>query len=239
MADASSLHCPNCGAAADPEAPRCPYCHASLATVSCPSCFEQIFDGALFCPKCGARRERTENEEAPVFCPGCASPMRRVDVGATPLLECRSCDGVWVDADVFERLCADQESRAAVLHQLEPRSRTSSQGNVRYRKCVRCGTMMNRVNFGRLSGTVVDVCRGHGTFLDGGELHQIAAFIQAGGLERARQRSIDDLREEEHRLRDLEARQARHAADSHGEILHRSTWNTSDLLDLLQRLRRS
>jgi hypothetical protein len=28
--------------------------------------------------------------------------------------------------------------------------------------------MMNRVNFGRLSGTVVDVCRGHGTYLDAG-----------------------------------------------------------------------
>ena len=32
--------------------------------------------------------------------------------------------------------------------------------------------MMNRMNFGRLSGTVVDVCSGHGTFLDAGELHR-------------------------------------------------------------------
>ena len=233
------MHCPNCGAAVDPEAPRCPYCHASLATVSCPFCFAQIFEGARFCPKCGARRARTENEATAVSCPACGNAMRRVEVGATPLVECGSCDGVWVDADVFERLCADQESRAAVLHQLEPRKRTPSQGRVRYRKCVRCGKMMNRANFGRLSGTIVDVCRGHGTFLDGGELHQIAAFIQAGGLERARQRSIDDLREEEQRLREIEARQARHAADAHGQALHQSTWNASDLLDLLQRLRRS
>jgi len=222
MADASSLHCPDCGAAVDPEAPRCPYCHASLATVSCPSCFAQIFEGARFCPKCGARRARTENEATAVSCPACGNAMRRVEVGVTPLVECGSCDGVWVDADVFERLCADQESRAAVLHQLEPRKRTPSQGRVRYRKCVRCGKMMNRANFGRLSGTIVDVCRGHGTFLDGGELHQIAAFIQAGGLERARQRSIDDLREEEQRLREIEARQARHAADAHGQSCTRA-----------------
>jgi Zn-finger nucleic acid-binding protein len=161
--------------------------------------------------------------------------MRHVNVGATPLLECVTCDGVWVDADVFERLCADQESRAAVLHQLESRSHTPSQMDVRYRKCVRCGKMMNRVNFGRLSGAVVDVCRGHGTFLDAGELHQIAAFIQAGGLERARQRTIDDLREEEHRLRDLEARQARAAGNPRGDGVSR-TWTASDLIDLLDRL---
>ena len=60
---------------------------------------------------------------------------------------------------------------------------------------------MNRLNFERVSGTVIDVCRGHGTFLDRGELHQIASFIQGGGLTRARQRQIDELKEEEQRLR--------------------------------------
>ena len=62
-----------------------------------------------------------------------------------------------------------------------------------------CGKLMNRVNFGR-SGTVVDVCRGHGTFLDAGELHAIVTFIRDGGLDRARQREKDDLEEERHRL---------------------------------------
>ena len=45
--------------------------------------------------------------------------------------------------------------------------------------------MMNRLNFGRRSGTVVDVCRGHGTFLDRGELHQVMRFVQEGGLNRS------------------------------------------------------
>ena len=48
--------------------------------------------------------------------------------------------------------------------------------------------MMNRMNFGTLSGAIIDVCRGHGTFLDAGELHQIVTFIQQGGLDRARAR---------------------------------------------------
>ncbi len=59
---------------------------------------------------------------------------------------------------------------------------------------------MNRLNFGRISGTVIDVCRGHGVFLDAGELHAIATFISEGGLDRARQREKEDLEEERHRL---------------------------------------
>ncbi len=60
---------------------------------------------------------------------------------------------------------------------------------------------MNRINFARLSGTVVDVCRGHGTFLDAGELHAIVAFIEEGGLERLRERSLEELKDEQRRLR--------------------------------------
>ena len=53
---------------------------------------------------------------------------------------------------------------------------------------------MNRINFGRMSGTVVDVCRAHGTFLDPGELHQIVDFIAEGGLDRAREAEIRGAR---------------------------------------------
>ena len=56
--------------------------------------------------------------------------------------------------------------------------------------------MMNRVNFGRLSGTVIDVCRGHGTFLDGGELHAIVTFIHRGRA-RSRPRSAKKTNLEE------------------------------------------
>jgi Zn-finger nucleic acid-binding protein len=64
--------------------------------------------------------------------------------------------------------------------------------------------MMHRMNFGRRSGAVVDVCRGHGTFLDRGELQQVVRFIQAGGLDRARQSEIEELREEQRRLQSLQ-----------------------------------
>jgi Zn-finger nucleic acid-binding protein len=163
-----------------------------------------MFDGASFCPSCGARRSRVESA-AEARCPACHGAMNHVAVGHTPILECQTCDGLWIAADSFERLCSSREAQAAVLHQPLPATRPLDT-RVRYRPCLQCGTMMNRINFARISGTVVDVCKKHGTFLDRGELQSIVTFIHGGGLERARQRQIDDLREQEQRLRDQEAR---------------------------------
>ncbi len=71
---------------------------------------------------------------------------------------------------------------------------------IHYRPCIACGKMMNRVNFGRVSGTVIDVCRGHGTFLDAGELHAIVTFIRmAVSIAPANARS-EELEDERHRL---------------------------------------
>ena len=161
MTDAGGLHCPNCGAAVDPDARRCPYCRARLATASCPSCFSLMFEGTTFCAKCGTARDRGEAASEDACCPACDGPLQRVDVGKTMFLECAACDGAWIDATTFEALCADSEAQAAVLHRYAGRSDVA-RGPVTYRRCLRCGTMMNRVNFGRLSGAVVDVCRGHG-----------------------------------------------------------------------------
>jgi Zn-finger nucleic acid-binding protein len=42
------------------------------------------------------------------------------------------------------------------------------------------------VNFGKVSGVIVDVCRDHGTWFDGGELTRVVAFAAGGGLARTR-----------------------------------------------------
>jgi Zn-finger nucleic acid-binding protein len=231
--DASALHCPNCGAVADPDARRCPYCQARLATVSCPSCFALMFDGARYCPKCGAARTRVESEATTARCPACRNELQRVDVGSTPFLECTRCDGVWVDADVFERLCANRESQTAVLPHLTAGRPSSTLQEVRYRPCVRCAKMMNRVNFGRSSGAVVDVCKGHGTFLDAGELHQIVAFIESGGLDRARAQKIEDLKVEERKLQDLERKAQRFSAPHNRSPSAGRSFDGVDLVDLI------
>jgi len=235
--DASALHCPNCGAAVDPDAPRCPYCLARLATISCPACFAQIFEGATFCPKCGARRARLETEATGARCPGCRNALEQVAIGGTSLLECPRCDGVWLEADSFERICADRESQAAVLHRWTATTQVAVRP-VSYRPCVRCGKMMNRTNFGKLSGTIVDVCRGHGTFLDTGELHAVVTFIQLGGLDRMRAREIDNLKEEQQRLREVQTDAARrdHHVDTRLELAAHG-WDLTSLSDLVEWLK--
>jgi hypothetical protein len=93
--------------------------------------------------------------------------------------------------------------------------------------------MMNRINFGKLSGTVVDVCKGHGTFLDAGELHQIVAFVLDGGLERARQRRLEELRDEERRITD-EQRKAVRERDRHAASVGTSSVDSGSLIDLIE-----
>jgi Zn-finger nucleic acid-binding protein len=157
--------------------------------------------------------------------------MARIVIGQLALIECMSCDGVWVDAAEFERICADSEAQGAVLHRWKDAAPRSSTPRVRYRPCLRCGKMMNRVNFGRMSGTVLDVCRGHGTFLDAGELHAIVTFIREGGLDRAREREKTELEEERRRLFNLQAQID--AAHRPSEWEHRSV----SLIDIRRLLR--
>ncbi len=134
--------------------------------------------------------------------------MAAVRVGAMSVAECSSCFGVWVDAGSFDHLVADRESQAAVvngdaLHQSAPAptaSATQRLEKISYRPCPRCQKMMNRVNFAKYSGVVLDVCRTHGTFFDRDELHRVVSFIQGGGLDRARARDREALIEEERRL---------------------------------------
>lgn len=230
---ADTLRCPSCGAPAATDATRCEYCRSRLATVSCPSCFGLLFDGAGFCQHCGAPRTRVDGiSEQRIPCPGCRGEMRWIRVGTTDLLECERCDGTWIEAAVFERLCADRENQAAVLHTpaAVQKATVSLKQHVQYRPCPRCGKLMNRINFGQMSGAIVDVCRGHGTFLDRGELHQVVRFIQEGGLDRARAAQRQEFADERWRHQMLERTQASMEPSS------TFTWNARGLSDFLSAL---
>lgn len=168
-----------------------------------------LFQGAAFCPSCGAPRSRAEEAEPhSTKCPACRGDMHWIRVGDVDLLECASCDGTWIETAAFDRLCTQREQQAAIAH--EPAqikgagAAVPAAARIRYRPCPQCGKMMNRQNFGRLSGTIVDTCSGHGTFLDRGELHQVVKFILDGGFRRMRQAELERLKEEQQRLRELE-----------------------------------
>jgi Zn-finger nucleic acid-binding protein len=64
---------------------------------------------------------------------------------------------------------------------------------VRYINCPECLQLMQRMNFAGCSGVIIDMCREHGSWFDAKELQRIIQFIRGGGLDRARQKQIQDL----------------------------------------------
>jgi Zn-finger nucleic acid-binding protein len=74
-----------------------------------------------------------------------------------------------------------------------------------YVRCPVCATLMNRKQYATGAKVVIDVCRQHGVWFDGGELAVVLDFIAAGGLEDARRR--DQKRRADH-ARDQRLREA-------------------------------
>jgi Zn-finger nucleic acid-binding protein len=119
--------------------------------------------------------------------------------------ECEKCLGLWVEVAAFEKICGDREQQSAVLGAALPlpARQTSSEElkSIRYVPCPQCGQLMNRINFARCSGVIVDVCKGHGTWFDRDELSGIVQFIRGGGLEVSRQKEKTELEFERQQLR--------------------------------------
>src|SRR6185436_5350189 len=110
------MKCPNCGGDASPDQVRCSWCQGSLATVACPSCFATIFTGMKHCPWCGAAVAKAETlKPIAETCPHCQTTMTFVQLGGSQLSECRSCGGVWVNKESFEKICQDREQQESVL----------------------------------------------------------------------------------------------------------------------------
>ena len=125
--------------------------------------------------------------------------MQSLLIGVTQVRECAQCEGLWVDVASFEKICADREQQSAMLGtaSLTPTHAVSTPNKVSYVPCPECAQLMNRVNFAKCSGVIVDVCKGHGTWFDRDELSQIVEFVRGGGLETSRAREkaeIDEAR---------------------------------------------
>lgn len=60
-------------------------------------------------------------------------------------------------------------------------ARGAYEPDFRYLRCPQCGRTMNRQNFMKRSGVIVDVCMHHGTWFDDDEARRAGEFIGAGG----------------------------------------------------------
>ena len=230
-ASAGKMNCPACGAPVDPDEKNCIFCDTKLATVICPACFGAIFEGTKHCAHCGENLQQKKvvihGEQTEHVCPRCPKdPKLRVEVVAGfPLERCTECEGIWVDDEIVDRIYQDRENAPTIQSMTK-----SSKADVAatggglpvpegYIKCPICDKMMNRKNFGRFSGVIIDICKGHGTWFDADELRRIMEFVAAGGLEKQAEREREDLRQELRWLKqkkNLEAMSDRMNAPSHG-----------------------
>jgi Zn-finger nucleic acid-binding protein len=212
---AETLNCPNCGAASSVAAPLCQFCNSRLATVACPQCFAMMFLGSKHCQRCGAAAATQEIKAGEVRqCPRCQTAMPLVTIGAATVRECERCLGLWLDVASFEKICADREQQSAVLGAASHAAGGAETSKVNYVPCPECSQLMNRINFARCSGVIVDVCKRHGTWFDRDELSRIVEFIHGGGLNTARAKEKIEIAEQRERLRQEQLTASLHG--SHG-----------------------
>jgi Zn-finger nucleic acid-binding protein len=110
---------------------------------------------------------------------------------------------MWSDVETFERICATREERSAVLGFIGQRQLNAEPlSKVSYVPCPDCKQLMNRSNFAKASGVIIDTCKKHGVWFDAGELPQIIEFIQKGGMEISRQRERSEIEADRNRIKD-------------------------------------
>jgi Zn-finger nucleic acid-binding protein len=156
-----------------------------------------MFIGSKHCPRCGAAVAPAEPTDLPALkCPRCRVEMQSLAIGATQVRECAQCEGLWVDVASFEKICADREQQAAVLGAASSAPAQAARltaSKISYVPCPECGQLMNRINFAKCSGVIVDICKGHGIWFDRDELSRIVEFVRGGGLETSRAREKAEI----------------------------------------------
>lgn len=197
--DRPVIRCAACGGPLAPGALRCAFCGSQLAQAACPACLALVPVGARHCSSCGAALEAPMESAAPELkCPGCASRLGSVRLGQIPLRPCLACGGIWMARAAFEALAKAHEARDVFLGSpqgVAPGAPVPAPSAVRYRPCPVCGKLMNRMNYARISGVIIDACREDGFWFDPDELRRVVVFIESGGLDRAAARERQGERE--------------------------------------------
>ncbi len=162
----------------------------------CTSCSAPLPANTQYCRYCGVRNDvdlqgkydyRLVGADSGRVCPECQQPLQTVALndGALHIERCESCFGLFFDPGEIETLLDSVVSPVFSIN-LElltniNQDRYALEKSVKYHKCPVCQTLMNRVVFGHRSGVVIDQCKSHGVWLDGGEISHLLEWKKAGG----------------------------------------------------------
>ncbi len=194
--DAVVYRCGSCGAQLSADAEGCAFCGSEVIrddeklSLICPECHGRNAEVSRFCTACGVafapEPVKTEGYELP--CPVCGVLMPPRSIGGIGINECGTCNGIWapenrLDLLINRAIDAQRQNGPVPQRAHEPRVKGANpfSQRVAYRKCPHCEAFMQRRNFRKTSGVIIDRCNKHGTWLDADELEQITGFVLSGG----------------------------------------------------------
>ena len=122
------------------------------------------------------------------MCPRCNVCLQTINLkseGKFYIERCEKCMGVFFDSGELHALLEKSVSNVfeinlkrmdAINQKLYKKAET-----VQYIKCPVCNAFMRRTNFASRSGVIIDQCKDHGIWLDGGELKRLMEWKKSGG----------------------------------------------------------
>ena len=163
----------------------------------CNSCSAPLPPNTQYCSYCGVRNDvdlrgkhdfSVVNRQSSRICPECRVNLQTISLDTQPPLQierCVTCFGLFFDPGEVEALLESAVSPVFTVNQELlgniNTDRYQKDKPVKYLECPECLNMMNRVVFGHRSGVVIDQCRAHGIWLDGGEISHLLEWKRAGG----------------------------------------------------------
>ncbi|QZA81446.1 hypothetical protein [Deefgea piscis] len=178
--------------------------------MNCTGCGAALPVDQLVCSYCGLynavdllaiRDFKILAEHSELHCPNGCGDLQLLQLGIkqTTVGHCSSCKGLHFAPGalpiVLDHVAAQVREinhgriRQIIIQRIKPEV-------VRYKPCPACNKMLNRRAFSRHIAVIVDECREHGVWLDGGEFSILAEWMEAGGqqyvlAETERQARID------------------------------------------------
>ncbi len=156
--------------------------------IDCGNCDRTFNSKLLDCPFCAWRVEVSYKDKL-LPCPHCSKPMEKVEEIESVLDVCPDCEGMWCENDTLAEITRERD---VYKRDDIPRKfiRKPPPSEFTYIKCPICAKVMNRMNFARLSGIMIDICIRHGIWLDAGEIEEIRRFIANGGIDKAQNQQL-------------------------------------------------
>ena len=218
--DADVVRCSSCGGPRLQGKPSCAFCNADftlherdLHTI-CPGCMTRVSDRAKYCHHCACPLLPAAEAGQPTehLCPACGDSTeltsRRIDTAGVTVLECPRCAGLWVNGDEFAVLTEKSRSigspfereQSPLPNTVAPSNTAPTPSEPLYRPCPLCSKLMNRRNYGRRSGVIIDSCGGHGIWFDAHELDRVLRWIRSGGEAAAKRRDKEEKASEKRQV---------------------------------------